>query len=101
MTNRIKMAADKGCDAVDPDNMDGYTQDSGFKITAADQLKYNRWIANLAHEYKMAVGLKNDVDQIKDLVSSYDFAVNEQCFQYNECEKYGPFSSANKAIFNV
>lgn len=80
MTSRMKLAVQKGCDAVDPDNMDGYTNDNGFKLTAAQQLKYNKFIADLAHKHNLAVGLKNDLNQIKDLVSSFDFAVNEQCF---------------------
>ena len=76
MTNRIKLAVQKGCDAVDPDNMDGYNNDSGFKLTATQQIKYNKFIASLAHQYSLAVGLKNDLDQIKQLVDSFDFAVN-------------------------
>jgi hypothetical protein len=76
MTNRIKLAVSKGCDAIDPDNMDGYTNNNGFKLTAADQLKYNKFIASLAHQYNLAVGLKNNLNQIKDLVGSFDFAVN-------------------------
>jgi hypothetical protein len=57
--------------------MDGYSNQNGLGLTAADQLAYNRWIAATAHELGLAVGLKNDVDQVADLVTSFDFFVNE------------------------
>lgn len=40
---------------------------------------FNRMIARLAHERSLAVGLKNDVDQVEELVEDLDFAVNESC----------------------
>ncbi len=41
----------------------------------------------------LAVGLKNDLDQLVDLVGDFDFAVNEQCYRFNECNKYTPFEA--------
>ena len=35
------------------------------------------------------------------LVDDFDFAVNEQCHQYNECESLTPFTEQNKAVFNA
>ncbi|MDT0570178.1 endo alpha-1,4 polygalactosaminidase [Streptomyces sp. DSM 3412] len=101
MAARIDMCAEKGFDAVEPDNMDGYRNETGFPLTAADQLRYNRLIARLAHERGLAVGLKNDLDQIPELVDDFDFAVNEQCAQYEECEDLTPFIEAGKAVFHV
>lgn len=101
MADRLDMCRDKGFDAVEPDNMDGYRNRTGFQLTAADQLRYNRLIARLAHERGMAVGLKNDLDQIPDLVGDFDFAVNEQCAQYDECGDMKPFIAADKAVFHV
>ncbi len=49
----------------------------------------------------MAVGLKNDLDQIPQLVDDFDFAVNEQCAQYDECEALTRFVDAGKAVFHV
>lgn len=34
----------------------------------------------------MKVGLKNCVDLVEDLVDCFDFAVNESCNVYNECD---------------
>ncbi|WP_177198085.1 endo alpha-1,4 polygalactosaminidase [Nitrosomonas communis] len=101
MQARMKLAADKGCNAVDPDNVDGYSNHTGFPLSYNDQLVYNIAIANAAHNLGLAVSLKNDVDQIKDLVNYFDFAVNEKCFQYNECNTLIPFISASKAVFGI
>ncbi|MEU8943046.1 endo alpha-1,4 polygalactosaminidase [Streptomyces goshikiensis] len=101
MGKRFDMCRDKGFDAVEPDNMDGYLNTSGFPLTAADQLKYNRLIAKLAHDRGLSVGLKNDLEQIPELVGDFDFAVNEQCAQYQECERLTPFVKAGKAVFHV
>ncbi|MFJ8939817.1 endo alpha-1,4 polygalactosaminidase [Streptomyces sp. NPDC102365] len=101
MAARLDMCRAKGFDAVEPDLLDGHTNDTGFPLTAAHQLAYNRMIANLAHERGLAVGLKNDLEQIPDLVGDFDFAVNEQCAQYRECSSLSPFIKAGKAVFHV
>ncbi|SFX07871.1 endo alpha-1,4 polygalactosaminidase [Streptomyces atratus] len=101
MERRIEMCADKGFDAVEPDNMDGYRNRTGFPLTAADQLRYNRLIARIAHRHGLAVGLKNDLGQIPELEPDFDFAVNEQCAQYEECGELTPFVKAGKAVFHV
>ncbi|MEU2624860.1 endo alpha-1,4 polygalactosaminidase [Streptomyces sp. NPDC007157] len=101
MAARLDMCKEKGFDAVEPDNMDGYRNRTGFPLKAADQLRYNRLIARLAHDRGMSVGLKNDLDQIPLLVADFDFAVNEQCAQYGECDDLKPFTEADKAVFHV
>lgn len=42
MQARLDLAVQKGCDGVEPDNVDGYQNNSGFPLTAQDQLAYNR-----------------------------------------------------------
>ena len=101
MLARLDLAAEKGCDGVEPDNVDGYANTSGFDLTATDQLAFNRFIANAAHDRGLAVGLKNDLDQIGDLVDYFDFSVNEQCHEYDECDLLGPFVDAGKPVFNA
>ncbi|GAB4399673.1 MAG: endo alpha-1,4 polygalactosaminidase [Anaerolineales bacterium] len=101
MEARLNLAYQKGCDAVDPDNVNGYTNNTGFPLTAADQLAYNRFLAQAAHSRNLAIGLKNDLDQIPDLVNDFDFAVNEECFTYNECNLLQPFTAANKPVFGI
>jgi hypothetical protein len=33
------------------------------------------------------------------LVRDFDWALNEQCFEYDECERLAPFVRAGKAVF--
>jgi hypothetical protein len=101
LTSRIRMCRDKGFSAVDPDNVDGYTHRTGFPLTGADQLTFNRWLAATAHAHGLSIGLKNDLDQVPALVSYFDFAVNEQCFQYDECSALRPFTDAGKAVLHI
>lgn len=101
MEARLDLAQEKRCDGVDPDNVDGYTNATGFPLTAEDQMDYNQWLAEEAHARGMAVGLKNDLHQVPDLVGHFDFAVNEQCVQYQECDLLTPFIIANKPVFGI
>ena len=101
MASRLDLAVNKGCDGVEPDNVDGYSNDTGFPLTANDQIRYNRWLSNEAHARNLSIGLKNDLEQIVDLVSYFDWALNEQCFEYDECELLTPFIKAGKAVFGV
>jgi len=101
MKLRLDLAVAIGCDAVDPDNVDGYTQDSGFPLTAANQLGFNKFIATEAHKRNLAVGLKNDLEQIPELRPYFDFAVNESCFVYDECDLLASFVDHAKAVFQI
>ncbi len=101
MLARLDLAAEKDCDGVEPDNVDAYTNPTGFDLTADDQLAYNLWLAEQAHARGLSIGLKNDLDQIEDLVDHFDWALNEECFQYEECDRLLPFIEAGKAVFGV
>ncbi len=101
MKARLDLAVSKGCDGVEPDNVDAYVNNSGFSISYEDQLYYNRWIAQEAHRRGLSVGLKNDIEQVGDLVGDFDWAINEQCFQYMECDVYEAFVQRDKAVFGV
>ncbi|HEY4276716.1 MAG TPA: endo alpha-1,4 polygalactosaminidase [Conexibacter sp.] len=98
---RIAMCARKGFDAVEPDNVDGFTTHTGVPLSAKDQLRFNRWIARIAHQHGLAVALKNDLEQATALAPSFDFAVLEQCAQYHECASTRPFLRAGKAVFDA
>jgi hypothetical protein len=98
---RFKTCKDKGFDAVEPDNVDGYSNSSGFPLTPADQLTFNRHVADLAHRTGLAAGLKNDVEQASALQPAFDFAVNEECARYDECDTLKVFVAAGKPVFHV
>jgi hypothetical protein len=101
LADRLDLCASKGFTGVETDNVDGYTQDSGFDLTSDDQLRFNRMLAELAHERSLTIGLKNDLDQIDDLVDDFDFAVNESCAQYRECAALEPFTAQGKPVLHV
>ena len=102
MRARFKVCKAKGFDAIEPDEVDGYANDSGYPLTYADQLTYNRAIADLAHVLGLSVGLKGDIEQAKDLWSSYDWTLNEQCYEFSECQALSTYFVANgKAVFQV
>jgi hypothetical protein len=101
MAARFTTCQQKGFDAIEADEVDGYTNDTGFPLTAADQLTYNTMLAQLAHQRGLSIGLKNDLDQIPQLVNDFQFAIDEQCFQYQECDQLQPFVQADKAVFEA
>ncbi len=61
---RLDVAAEKSFDAVEPDNDDGFANDTGFPLSATEQLDFNRFVARAAHVRGLSVGLKNDLDQL-------------------------------------
>ncbi|HEY6566195.1 MAG TPA: endo alpha-1,4 polygalactosaminidase [Actinomycetota bacterium] len=101
METRLDMCARKGFDAVEFDNVDGYRNRTGFALDGSDQLRFNVFLANQAHERGLSAVLKNDLGQIRSLLPYYDFALNEQCHQYHECGRLDPFVDAGKAVFGV
>jgi hypothetical protein len=101
MAARFDVCKRSGFDAIEGDLADGYADRTGFPLTAADQLAYNRMLAGLAHDRGLSIGLKNDLDQVTQLLGDFDFAINEQCMEYDECEALTPFIKAGKAVFHV
>lgn len=101
MQNRMNLCKSKGFDGVEFDNVDGYTNNTGFPLTANDQLTYNTWLANQAHQLGLSVALKNDLGQIPALLPYFDWALDEQCFQFSECGKLLPFIAAGKPVMEV
>lgn len=101
MQARLDMCKAKGFDAVEPDNIEGYQNATGFPLTAADQIIFNTWFASLVHERHMSIALKNDPDQVADLLPYYDFALTEDCWHQGWCAQLAPFQAAGKAVFTV
>ena len=65
LEHRFDICARKGFDAVEPDNVAGWENKTGFPIGAAAQLRFNRWVARQVHARGMAVALKNDGGQVR------------------------------------
>ena len=101
MRSRIRLAKEKGCNAIEPDNIDAYDNPNGLGLSYEDQLDYNKFLATTAHKNGLFIALKNDIEQIEDLVEFYDLAINEECFKYNECKEYKPFLDKDKLVLNA
>eukprot|EP00904_Undaria_pinnatifida_P012330 jgi/Undpi1/8227/HiC_scaffold_25.g10697.m1 len=103
MAARVQKAMGMGCDGIEPDNMMVYTEpNTGVSVTKQEQIAYNTWIAETIQATGMKVALKNAVEIAADLVDYFDFAVNEECNQWNECDVYTDnFLKHGKPVFNV
>eukprot|EP01134_Creolimax_fragrantissima_P000169 CFRG0169T1 len=104
MYNRAKLAAQKGCQSIEWDNVDCWQSNCVEGVPrkdptmATNQLVWNKYLADITHELGMSVGLKNDVEQIPSLVDFFDFAINEHCYKYDECDLMIPFLDQGKAV---
>lgn len=103
--NRMKLAVSKKCDAIEVDNLDGYQMDEvkswSNPLTKEDTIKYAIWLGNSAHELGISIGLKNVLGIINEVGNYFDFAINEECIDYNECYLYKDFIKSGKAVFGV
>lgn len=102
MANRMDMAVALGCDGVELDNVDGFSDpNNGANITQATELAYQRILANEAHKRNLAVALKNSIETIPDVAQYFDMAINEVCLVWNECGTYQAILDAGKPVFHV
>ncbi|KAL4789728.1 glycoside hydrolase superfamily [Aspergillus venezuelensis] len=101
MTARLDIAREKGCDGVDPDNVDGYDNQNGLDLTEDDTVDYMNWLAREAHSRGLSIGLKNAGAVIPRVIGNMQWSVNEQCAQYNECDTYAAFVRRNKPVFHI
>jgi len=102
MWRRLDLAKSLGCDAVEPDQNNPVGNNPGFPITLADQKTWYLEVARQAHLRGLSVGMKNGIETVDaDTVAAFDWALNEECFQYDECDLMKPFVNAGKAVFQV
>ncbi|KAI4743652.1 endo alpha-1,4 polygalactosaminidase [Aureobasidium sp. EXF-12298] len=101
MANRIKLAAEKGCDAVDPDNIDGFETITGFPLTPSTALDYLTFLSLTAASYNMATGLKNAGTISNNATCLVEFAIIESCINNGECSIYQNFIAAGKPVFQI
>lgn len=101
MRARLEMCARKRFDAIEPDNIDAFANDTGFTTTERQQLVYDEWIAREAHALGLAVFQKNDPEQAGMLERYFDGVLDEQCNQYHECSSFRPYLSAGKPVLNA
>ncbi len=102
MVQRIEVFQKKGCDGIDPDNVDGYSNPNGLGLTPEDSVNYLHFLAKEATSRGMSIGLKNAGSYvIKHVIDEMYWSVNEQCAEYHECETFQPFIKQGKPVFHI
>ncbi|KAK3942838.1 putative endo alpha polygalactosaminidase precursor protein [Diplogelasinospora grovesii] len=102
--NSANLAADMGCDAIDPDNVDGYGENGGgLGLTTADSISFIQFLAGEAQKYNLAIGLKNAAEIVPDVLDLVQFSVDEQCAAdgIKECSTFTAFIDAGKPVFHI
>jgi len=103
MNNRmVSWCKGKGFDAIEPDETEVWSNDSGFAITKEENTAYNQAIAEMAHSLELSVGLKGNNTEAALNEPAFDWALTEQCWEYDECDNFrDSFLLQGKAVFNV
>ncbi|KAL4742143.1 glycoside hydrolase superfamily [Aspergillus similis] len=102
MSSRLDQAVEKGCDGVDPDNVDAYSNDQGgLGLTEGDSADFVNWLAAEAHARGLSIGLKNAGSIIPRVIANMQWSVNEQCAEYNECDVFQQFVDEGKPVFHI
>jgi hypothetical protein len=85
----IDQCASKGFKGVEPDNLDSYTRSKSL-LTESEAVAYAASLTSYAHGKGLAVAQKNDADlsTANAKQAGFDFAVAEQCADYDECQSY-------------
>jgi hypothetical protein len=98
---RIKMCADKGFDAIEPDIDESYGSPTGFPLTQADEEAYMTTLANYAHGLGLAMFGKDisdtDDSYAQDMLGVFDAVLTESCNEYDECTSLLGY----KAVFDA
>jgi hypothetical protein len=95
---RLDLCRDKGFDGVMLDNVNSYTNRTGFPLSGADQLRFNVWLANEAHARGLAVGMNNNAEQARQLAPYFDWALAEGCLSEGSCNALKPFVDSGKPV---
>ncbi len=98
---RIQLAAGRGCDAVDLSNVQAHTVDSGFPLTAADDLAYGTFLLGVAHAAGLSAGVSASADLVASLAPEMDWGLTEECLAYDSCDSWRALVDAGKAVFMI
>ena len=99
MATRFDMCKQKGFDGVEPDNMDVYSDDSGFPLTEQDGVDYANWMATEIHARGMNIGQKNASELAKKLQPTFEWVLTEDCYDQGWCADVQVYVDNNKPVF--
>jgi len=105
LKERMKRSKERGCDAIDVDNVDLYqvkkVKNWSNAITKDDAIAFTTWLGKTAHEVGIAIGLKNCLDIVDTVGKYYDFAISEHCVGRDECKWYKNYLQTGKPVFGI
>jgi endo-alpha-1,4-polygalactosaminidase (GH114 family) len=101
LNSRFNMIISKGFDAIEPDNIDIYTNKPGFNITVNDSKKYCDSLIAIAHKNGLGIGQKNVPELTVDYSSKFDWALTEDAFNQKWQDKLKPYIVLDKPVFAV
>jgi len=107
MFKRLDLAKRLGCDGIDAAWMDQI--DPGFPLVMSgadnDLTNYFREVVGQLHQRELSAGLRVVSMVGKTLsdgfVESYDFAIDERCAEFKDCDFVRRFAQERKAIFGL
>lgn len=91
LSQMIDTCASKGFDAVEFDNLDSWTRLGSLPFGRTEALAFAKILTDYSHGRGLAVAQKNTAEIIasgQHRQVGFDFAIAEQCGQYNECGVY-------------
>jgi hypothetical protein len=85
----IDACASAGYQAIEPDNLDSWTRSKKL-LTKANNVSLATLLASHAHAKGLAIAQKNtaDLGSTGKSTVKFDFAIAEECQQYDECGDY-------------
>jgi len=101
LTGRLALARDKGFDGVLLVSLDAYLTESGFELTATDQLEYSLWLAQQAAARGLSAGISSDWAHAGQLANDYDFAIHLNCLANGRCAELAPYRERGHAVFDL
>jgi hypothetical protein len=99
MQARFERCKDMGFAAIEPDNQDVHSNDSGLPISEADTIAYLNALADVAHGMGLQIGQKNVSELTSDLINTMDFVVTEGCHVDGWCDDVLAYARAGKPIY--
>jgi endo-alpha-1,4-polygalactosaminidase (GH114 family) len=96
---RLTMIQQKGFDAIEPDNLDGYSNDTGFPLTKADLKNYCDTLISMAHSMGLGIGQKNVPELSVEYSTRFDWALTEDAFYQGWENEMSPYIEKNKPVF--
>jgi endo-alpha-1,4-polygalactosaminidase (GH114 family) len=101
LTSRFNMIIKKGFDAIEPDNLDSYDNETGFPITIDDTKRYCDYLIQLAHANGLSIGQKNVPDLSNEYASKFDWILTEDAFEQGWQDQVKEYIVLNKPVFAV